>query len=186
MSQRSSGYIRKERDLYQTPAWVTRAMLPFIPQRVRHVWEPACGDGCMVSELKAGGYSVRATDIHNTDWDFLMRPQWVEPEGEPQIQAIITNPPFELATEFIDRALQFMEKPGGLVAMLLRTDFDHAKSRSHLFGDCPAFSRKIVLRKRIVWFVEGNGKPKASPSFNHAWFLWDWTHEGPATLAYVA
>ena len=55
-------------------------------------------------------------------------------------------------------------RPRGLVAMLLRTDFDHAASRLHLFSKCPAFTRKVVLTKRIVWF-DG---PKAAPSFNHA------------------
>jgi len=41
-----------------------------------------------------------------------------------------------------------------------------------------------VLTRRIVWFVEADGKPKASPSFNHAWFLWDWQHAGPPVIAY--
>ena len=54
-----------------------------------------------------------------------------------------------------------------LVAMLLRCDYDHAGTREHLFGGCPAFALKLVLTKRIVWF-DG---PKAAPSFNHAWFL---------------
>jgi hypothetical protein len=36
--------------------------------------------------------------------------------------------------------------------MLLRTDYDHAVTRRHLFSDCHAFAKKIVLTKRIVWF----------------------------------
>jgi len=31
MSQRDSGYERKERDLYETPAWVTEAVIPHLP-----------------------------------------------------------------------------------------------------------------------------------------------------------
>jgi hypothetical protein len=38
------------------------------------------------------------------------------------------------------------------------------------------------LLKRIVWF-ERKG---AAPSFNHAWFIWDWQHHGPPILAYSA
>jgi hypothetical protein len=56
---------------------------------------------------------------------------------------------------------------GGKVAMLLRTDFDHAKTRRHLFADCPAFARKIVLSKRIWWIKNSIGQP----SFNHAWYI---------------
>ena len=30
MSQRHSGYVRKERDLYETPEWVTEALIPHL------------------------------------------------------------------------------------------------------------------------------------------------------------
>ena len=36
--------------------------------------------------------------------------------------------------------------------MLLRADYDSAKTRAHLFGACPAFSKKVVLTRRIKWF----------------------------------
>lgn len=173
MSQRDSGYLRKERDLYETPPWVTRALVPHLSPYPQ-IWEPACGSGQMVKVLQEAGYTVRFTDIdHGRDFMF---------ERE-KADCIVTNPPYELATEFVEHALR-LTQPYGLVAMLLRTDFDHAKSRSHLFRDCPAFAKKLVLTKRIAWFVEADGKPKASPSFNHAWYIWDWKHEGAPTLAY--
>lgn len=180
MSQRESGYDRKERDLYETPAWVTHALVPHL-RLLPGIWEPACGSGQMVEALveKTGAY-VLGSDLHQGGADFLMLGL---PEGS-QWDAIITNPPYELAQQFIEHALRLMEPVGGLVAMLLRTDFDHAKSRSHLFRDCPAFARKVVLVKRILWFDPGPGAKGKSPSFNHAWFVWDWTHEGPATIGY--
>ena len=100
------------------------------------------------------------------------------------VDAIITNPPYDLATEFIEHALRLTEPAAGVVAMLLRTDFDHAKGRAHLFGCCPAFAKKVVLTKRIVWFEPEPGEKGKSPSFNHAWFVWDWRHEGAPALAY--
>jgi hypothetical protein len=169
VSQRESGYARKERDLYETPAWVTRALLPHLPPSLS-VWEPAAGSGKMAEELRLAGHSVRATDIA-TGCDFL--------SADDAADAIITNPPYALASEFIEHALRLM-KPRGSVAMLLRTDFDHAKTRQHLFSGCAAFAKKVVLTRRIVWF-EG---PKAAPSFNHCWMIWDWKHRGPPVLAY--
>jgi hypothetical protein len=50
--------------------------------------------------------------------------------------------------------------------MLLRTDFDHAIRRAHLFADC-LFSKKVLPTKRIRWFEDSNG----SPSFNHCWMI---------------
>jgi hypothetical protein len=66
--------------------------------------------------------------------------------------------------------------------MLLRTDFDHAASRRHLFADCAMFAKKVVLTKRIRWFEDSNG----SPSFNHCWMIWDRQHHGPPTLTYAS
>lgn len=182
MSQRESGYERKQRDLYETPEWVTRALLPHLP-KLHVIWEPACGSGKMVRVLSdlTQATIVFGSDIEDSvDNDFLLRSL---PSGKPW-DAIITNPPYELATEFCEHALRLMEPARGVVAMLLRTDFDHAKSRAHLFRDCPAFQQKLVLMKRIAWFVEADGRPKASPSFNHAWYIWNWEHEGPPTIAY--
>jgi hypothetical protein len=44
-----------------------------------------------------------------------------------------------------------------MVAMLLRTDFDHAKSRAHLFGGCSTFAKKVVLTRRIKWIEDSSG-----------------------------
>lgn len=181
VSQRDSGYARKERDLYETPEWVTEALLPHLHLSSINgsIWEPACGSGKMARVLEAKLRGVVQSDI-DTGTDFLL----VQGSDAKGIDAIITNPPYDLAQEFIEHALRLMEPVQGIIAMLLRTDFDHAKSRAHLFRDCPAYSKKLVLMKRIAWFVEANGKPKASPSFNHAWYIWDWKHEGPPKIAY--
>jgi hypothetical protein len=156
MSQRASGRERIEADRYFTPHWCTEALLPHLPERLGTVWEPAAGTRKMVDVL-ARRFIVSATDIA-TGHDFL---QMSDDNGA---QAIITNPPYTLATEFCEHALRLMEPVGGIVAMLLRTDFDHAKGRAHLFRDCPAFAKKLVLTKRIVWFEPEPGKKGKSPS----------------------
>ena len=173
MSQRDSGYERKERDLYETPEWVTHALVPHLPPYVKSVYEPAAGSGKMVRALADAGYGVHADDI-SEGRDFL------QCAGPLNVFSIITNPPYVLATEFIDHALELMKPIPGTVAMLLRTDFDHAKTREWAFSRHPAFAKKVVLTKRIQWFEDSKG----SPSFNHAWFIWDWKHQGAPTLAY--
>ncbi len=176
MSQRESGYARKDHDLYETPTWVTEVVLPHLPERLSTVWEPALGTNMMGAVL-ASKFHVIGTDI-TTGHDFLRLGLM------DNADAIITNPPYTLATEFCEHALRLMELVGGVVAMLLRTDFDHAKGRAHLFRDCPAFSKKLVLTKRIMWFQPAPGEKGKSPSFNHAWFIWDWKHDGAPTIAW--
>jgi len=171
MSQRDSGYKRKEFDRYETPEWVTKCLLPHIPKRVTEVWEPACGSGKMSRVLQSAGYHVYGTDIE-TGQNFLTK----ESEVIYTADAIITNPPYADALAFIDMALSITD----FVAMLLRTDYDHASSRARLFTK-GRFAKKLVLTKRIKWFEDSKGQP----SFNHAWFIWDDDHMGPPTLAYA-
>jgi hypothetical protein len=174
MSQRDSGFERKPRDFYETPAWVTVALIPHLRPFWR-AWDPAAGSGKMVCALGAAGLEVESSDI--TDGvDFLL-----ERAVRSGADAIITNPPYAQAQEFIEHALRLTEPGRGLVAMLLRTDFDHARTRQHLFGGCAVFAKKLVLTKRIIWFERQN----AAPSFNHAWFIWDWRHRGLPTLAWT-
>jgi hypothetical protein len=183
VSQRGSGYERKALDQYETPSWVTEALLSHLPMidgpsreplfRVDGpIWEPACGSGKMAEVLRQVGFDVIGTDIVD-GVDFL--------DCDPRAcAAIITNPPYALAERFVERALD-ITYPHGFVAMLLRADFDSAAGRKHLFAGCPAFAKKVVLTRRVVWFE----RPGAAPSFNHAWLIWDFQHSGPPTLAYA-
>ncbi len=177
MSQRDSGYERKERDCYETPGWVTHALIPHIMGRIEGpIWEPAAGSGKMSTVLSLIA-KVYATDI-TSGTDFLK----ISPAAVrlTDATAIITNPPYVNAEAFIIFALTLMKPVNGFVAMLLRTDYDHAKTRRNLFSKHPAFAKKIVLTKRIRWFEDSKG----SPSFNHAWFIWDWKNQTPPVIAY--
>ena len=88
MSQRDSGYERKERNLYETPAWVTEALLPHLPE-CRTIWEPAAGSGKMSRVLEGFAGTVISSDIAEGQ-DFLAADGF-------DADAIITNPPYELA-----------------------------------------------------------------------------------------
>src|SRR5580765_6210105 len=185
MSQRKSGYKRQKLDDYQTrESWVTEALIPALPehwwyQQPAVVWEPAAGEGFMVRALRGSGFKVFATDISRLgkkDFLKLRKPPGMLPR---RIDAIITNPPYSHATEFIEHALKLAHHRA-FVCMLLRCDFDSAKSRQHLFGGCEQFACKLVLTKRINWFEHRI----ASPSFNHAWYIWDKAHRGSAEIKY--
>lgn len=175
MAQRKSGHKRLPRDNYATPAWCTEAVLPHLGlRRGSHVLEPAAGAGKMARVLRKHGFKVFTDDI-TRGHDFLNR---VTPfRGD----AIITNPPYKFARQFIENALELTENTKGLVAMLLSVDFDSAATRVHLFAEHPAFTKKIVLTKRIRWIEDSTG----SPSENHAWYVWDWSNEDEPTIGYA-
>jgi hypothetical protein len=173
MAQRNSGYARQRGDEYETPAWVTRVVVPYLRQHCSHVWDPANGPASKIaSVLLQEGLDATATKNN-----FLL--QTSLPDN--RIDGVCTNPPYgvggRLACEFIVHALALAP----IVVMLLIIDFDSGKTRTHLFGGCAAFDRKIVLLDRIVWF-EREGA--SCPSENHAWFIWNRAHRGQPTIAY--
>lgn len=177
MSRVDSNYERKDRDLYETPEWVTQALIPFLPDGGLKIWEPACGSGNIVRVLADNGYSVHATDAVDGEDFFKL-------ENDYDCGGIVTNPPYSDSARFIRHAIDVMMFRGGFVAMLLPVDYDSAKSRRSLFAECPIFSTKVTLLKRIVWFERMDGK-KAQPSENHAWFIWQWGHSGPPVLGWA-
>jgi hypothetical protein len=177
MPQRFSEYVRRERDDYPTPAWVTGTVIPHLKaMAATAIWEPAAGDGGMAVTLTAAGFRVVSTDLKG-GVDFLAATRACD--------AIVTNPPYgkggRMAERFIERALEVTRPRHGVVAMLLKVDFDSGSTRLRFFADCPAWACKVVLLKRILWF-ESNGN---TPSDNHAWFVWSWRHAGPAAIAYA-
>lgn len=176
MSQRISGYKRKPNDAYYTPHWVTQALLPHIKVMEGSIaYDPACGTGMIVAAINKAraGFKCIGTDMDNDGDDFLQ-----SKKAPPKVRAIITNPPYRQAEAFIRHAIELMRPVRGLVAMLLRADYDHAATRRDLFNH--PFSKRVVLTKRIRWFAETTG----SPSFNHMWLVWNWRHRGPPTIAY--
>lgn len=87
---------------------------------------------------------------------------------------IATNPPFSLSNEMVRHAIRVTHPSRGICAFLLPVTWDCAKGRRELFG--PLFKCKYILTRRIQW---DNLEHKATPSSNHAWYVWDWRNDGP-------
>jgi hypothetical protein len=180
-----SGFKRVDGDRYWTEPWVTRALLERVKFRGM-IWEPACGRGDMAMVLAEAGYVVMASDIAGDTLgcggalkaDFLTR----QHAGE-ELFSIVTNPPYTLAELFIQKAIDLTERCGGMVAMLMRNEYDCAAGRRYLF-ESKAFASKLVLTRRPRW-LDANQQHSASPRHNFAWFLWDWRHAGQARIEWL-
>lgn len=148
---------RKNLDDYPTPPDVTIALMEFLQLDKKTIWEPACGNGTMSGVLKNYGHNVIETDIL-TGYDFL--------SCNYKCDAIITNPPFYLSTEFIKKAT----KNANLVAFVLKSQFWHAKKRLELFNQNPP-SYVLPLTWRPDFLYQEKGK-KGSPTMEVAWSVW--------------
>lgn len=166
-------------DCYETPPEAVRALMAVEPLPER-LWEPACGPGAIVRELRAVGHDVLATDLvdygcenSQSGVDFLL-PGFDASDR----QAIVTNPPFKLASEFVARALELCP----LVVMLLRLQFLEGSRRSPII-DGGHLARVNVFRNRLpMMHRDGWEGPRAPSTTAYAWFVWDRAHTGPTTL----
>ena len=169
---------RPRDDFYPTDPKATKALLE-VEQFSLQVWEPACGNGAMAEVLKDGGYSVYATDLNDRGYgesrvDFLMSwPGWFSGD-------IITNPPFKLAQEFVEKALQHHCNK---VAIFGRLMFLESKGRKPFFESTP-LARVWVFSERISSWRNGEDKGggKMTP---FAWYVWDKDHTGPPALGWL-
>ena len=174
-----SGYSRIPGDEYFTPRWCTEVLLN-LSDLPKAVWEPAVGTGAIAKVLKARGHDVYGTDIKDHGYPDTKVLDFLKPMLTIGHSCIVTNPPYDRAQEFVEQAVAQTQMMSGSVYMLLRHEFDCARSRSHLFGSCSIFAGKIVLTQRPNW----TDSRKASPRHNFAWFIWDWKHDGIPTIEY--
>jgi hypothetical protein len=178
-SARAALSERKD-DLYETPAVAVHALLRAEPLP-NVIWECACGPGSIVKVLRGAGHLVHATDLVDygledaeSGVDFLM-------ERPPSfaVGAIVTNPPFKLANDFVAHALTI-----GIpkIAMLLRLAFLESEIRSSIL-DSGLLARVLVFKNRLpMMHRDGWEGPKNSSATAFAWFVWELGHRGRAQL----
>lgn len=171
---------QRKDDLYESPPEAVTALLR-VEQLPPVIWEPACGPGVIVRVLRAAGHQVYATDLvdyaspdqDQAGWDFLLEQQL--PIG---VQAIVTNPPFKNAGEFVAKALDLCPK----VIMLLRLAFLESDRRTPIL-DNGRLARVHVFRKRLPMMHRAGWTGNYSNSgMAFAWFVWDRAHDGPTEL----
>jgi hypothetical protein len=105
---------RKKSDFYETPYSMTRRFLDS-HTFTNEVLEPACGSGAIVKVLQERGYDVTYYDVET---DFLKETRkW---------QNVVTNPPFSLAHEFIEKCAEICTEE---FALLLPLSYLHGKKR---------------------------------------------------------
>lgn len=155
---------RRELDFYPTPPPVTQALLlsgvlPLKDGAV--VWEPACGDGAM-SRVLEERFTVLSTDLSDECYG-LGGMDFTTTAIDQRVDAVITNPPFYAAEDFIRRGLE----AAPVVALLFKSQFWHAKRRLSVFTDHPP---AFVLP--LTWRPDFLGKAKSAPTMEVLWTVW--------------
>jgi hypothetical protein len=161
-------------DHFPTPPWATRALcewlrspghdMTFWPEMT--AWEPACAEGHMSRPLAESFGAVISSDVH--DYGFGEQRDFLFPGPRPQVDWIITNPPFRLGQEFARTAIERAEFGA---ALLVRTAFLEGGARhAGLFlPQPPAWVLQFVER---VPMVKGRLDGTASTATSYCWIVW--------------
>lgn len=125
----------------------------------------------MVDVLRDAGYDVVASDLHNRDGstataDFLQCHSMPWPT-----QAIVTNPPFGIADDFVTHALD-LDPP--IAAFFLRLKWLEGRRRyDRILRDRPPAEVHVFVER--VKFFSGDHAKADQPGWNteaFAWFVW--------------
>jgi hypothetical protein len=165
-------------DLYETPPAAVEALLR--AEQIPHgVWESAAGRGAIVHVLRDRGHTVVASDIADHGFPLhFQRDFLTEVAMPPGVAAIVTNPPFQIAEQFVAHALELAP----LVIMLLRLAFLESERRCGILEN-RGLARVHVFRKRLpMMHRDGWQGRKANSGMAFAWFVWERGHAGPTIV----
>jgi hypothetical protein len=151
------------------------------------VWDPACGLGRIVSSAQKLGLSSFGSDIVNRGEHCVEERNFFESAPPYDFSNIVSNPPFGVAEEFVQRAIDLVPM-NGKVAMLLPlvwlSGFSTKRSwlpDSPLYRFYPISPRPSMPPGKVVITGEkvGNGTK------DFAWFVWMKGYEGSAEVRFM-
>ena len=164
-------------------------------ERGYFIWECAAGNGNLSNWLKQNGYNVVASDLKYrgcTDGsiidglDFLTTYPYNKFKGvaaHPLI--ILTNPPYSLATEFIEHALEILPD-GGLYIALMNITYLAGQKRYQRVYSKGSLREIYVFSKRIECWKNGEQpKDKCGSIANYAWYVFQKGYKGQPTLYWL-
>jgi hypothetical protein len=173
-------------DDFPTPPWATRALCEWLIAN-EHLAagefscrEPAANRGHMVLPLQEYFISVEASDVHDYGAGFEVR-DYLFPGPLALVDFTITNPPFRLAEQFVERAGATSSMG---FAMIVRAAFLEGQGRyERLFSRNPPsfvlqFTERVVMHK-------GRLAPEGSTATAYAWLVW-LDGESPTKLEWIA
>ena len=172
-----SEYSREPNDFYSTDPSAIDCLLKY-EDFDENIWECACGNGVLSKRLIDYGHTVYSTDKYYRGYGSVQNFLTVEKRFNGDI---ITNPPYKLAFEFVNKALELTNRK---VAMFLRLQFIESQKRyAHIFKKNPP--KKIMpFVKRINCYRNDDRSLKGS-TVSYAWFIWDKEYDGNTTIEWI-
>ena len=169
---------RVENDYYATNPKAVEMLLNKYDFFAKTILEPCVGEGHIanvINDFYTNKREITCMDLVDRGYPNTITQDFLTYETDKKYEGIITNPPFSLAKEFVEKGLSLLED-NGQMAMFLKIQFLEGEKRKELFEKYPP-KYIYVFRKRMATWNNGkefdeNGKHWAT-TMCHAWFVWE-------------
>ncbi len=184
----SETFERAENDFYATdPESLEKFLNLYDLSDCKTFYEPACGMGHLSEVLKKTypDSKVYSTDLIERGYarggiDFL------KTNYKVRFDCILTNPPFVLAKEFIEKSLKLSDK---YIIMFLKIQFLEGKSRKEFLENTPLRYVYVFSERQRPMMNGENINPKTGKKWCStmcfAWFVWEIGYKGEPIIRWI-
>lgn len=168
---------RANDDYYSTPPEAVEYLLGY-EHFCKDILEPCIGGGAIARVLTRHGHQVTGCDLVDRGYPNTIKGDFLKYNKE-WTGDIITNPPYNIQTQFILHCLQICR---GKVALLLKLSFLETIGRYEKIFQYNPPHRVYIFVKRINCLK--NGVQSTGSSVCYCWYIWDNCEEYKETVLY--
>lgn len=168
---------RVQDDYYATPYQATEMLLDEVKFSGNFL-EPCVGGGHIVDVIKKyyPDECVYGVDLVDRGYPNTLVADFLKHDFLGQkFDNVVTNPPFSLAQEFLEKSMEVVND-GGKIAMFLKIQFLEGAKRREMFKKYPPKYIYVFVKRQAPWNngspVDEKGKPWSS-TMCFAWFVWE-------------
>ena len=170
---------RVEHDYYATNPLAVRMLLDNYQFKGKAFLEPCVASGNIANTiLEYYNYNcfVDGIDIVDRGYPNTIVADYLTYETDDKYDCIISNPPFSLAKEFVEKSMELLTD-NGQIAMFLKIQFLEGAKRKEFFEKYPPKYIYVFRNRMATW---NNGSPvdpstgkKWCTTMCHCWMIWE-------------
>ena len=168
---------RVQDDYYATPYQATEMLLDEVKFNGSFL-EPCVGGGHIADVIKRyyPNECVYGSDLVDRGYPNTLVANFLEYDFlDQKFDNIVTNPPYSLAQEFLEKGMKVIND-NGKIAMFLKIQFLEGAKRKEMFKIYPPKYIYVFSKRQNPWRngspVDEKGKPWSS-TMCFAWFVWE-------------
>lgn len=177
--------VRQKEDFYATPPIATETFLREF-ELYGEVLEPCCGMGHISKVIKDKYPDLKVTSTDIVDRGYADEVKDFLKDSFKECDVLITNPPYKLGKEFVDRALEISKDK---VIMLMKIQFLEAESRKEWLQSTPLKYVYVHSKRMSCWKDGDEINPNTGKTWSGAmmlcWFVWEKGYEGEPVIRWL-